>query len=72
MRLLRSSLAVFHARRALHLQRRSNAHADRAKALILRAKARHPLLPAERLLLASMAGLAICLMWIAMTWGAWG
>ena len=27
--------------------------------------------PAERILLASLTGLAICLMWIAATWRAW-
>lgn len=32
---------------------------------------RAPLHPAEQLLLGSLVGLAICSLWIAMTWRAW-
>lgn len=39
MRLIRSLLALYHAKRALDLLRRSNAHADRAAAFIRRAEA---------------------------------
>jgi hypothetical protein len=32
---------------------------------------RPEMLPAERILLASLTGLAICFVWIAVTWRAW-
>ena len=32
---------------------------------------RAPMVPAERILLGSLVGVAICSVWIAMTWRAW-
>lgn len=65
MKLLRLTAAVW-------LLKSGNALLNLGSAVLADAKADRPLHASERLLLASLAGLAICLMWIAMTWRAWG
>jgi hypothetical protein len=75
MRLARSLLRLYHARRALSLQRRSEWHADRALGL------RRPemfipwinfssLSSADLFLLASIVGVGIAGVWIGIVWRA--
>lgn len=80
MRLGRALLALYHARRALRHQRLADAHGARVDALLRRSRR-----PAERychhgntikhdpvglILLASIVGLAICALWLGVTWRA--
>lgn len=68
MRLLRSLLALYHARRAVHLQRRSDWHADRF--YDLRATSRPAMSAAELFLLASIVGVGLAGIWIGIIWRA--
>lgn len=75
MRLLRSLLRLYHARRALSLQRQSDWHAERASGLLLPESPRNcgnspALSAADLFLLASIVGVGIAGVWLGIVWRA--
>lgn len=75
MRLLRSLLRLYHAQRALSLQRRSDWHADRACCLrgsesVTNMSNSSALSAADLFLLASIVGVGIAGVWVGIVWRA--
>lgn len=71
MRLIRSLLALYHSKRALDLQRRSDWHAERFGALRTTCRpAAAPMSAAELFLLASIVGVGLAGIWVGIIWRA--
>lgn len=72
MRIVTSTVALWHSWRAARHYRLYLHHLHQRAAVTAAVTRPDVLRPSERILLASLAGVVVCGVWIAITWRAWG